>query len=122
MAYPMYNPYSMAYQPTYQQPVMQQPVYQSGINWVNDYAEMEAYPMAPNTAGAFWDRRQTCIYVKQTDATGRATVKVLDYKERGTEQAKEAPSEPLATKEDMASVLAALKRIEDGLKGGTANE
>ena len=117
MAYPYYvNPYNL-----YQAPQVQQPAYQSGIIWVDGgYQEAVNYPMAPNTAIPFWDRHADTIYMKQSDAAGRQTIRILDYKERtGQEQ---APAEQPVTKEDLAQILAAIRGLEALVKGGSGND
>ena len=70
MAYLPYQPY---YQP-YQQ--------QSGMLWVSNEQEAYTYPVAPNAAVALWDSSRPTVYIKQADASGRPTVKILDYTER----------------------------------------
>jgi hypothetical protein len=134
MAYPYYNAYQSGYmsypgypyQQTYQQPVQtpaqtQQPIQQSGIIWVqNGLAEAEQYPLAPNSAVALWDAKQPVIYIKQADATGRASIRILDTKER-TETSNKAEEEKpaqanLATREDIAAVLASVQHLADLIK------
>lgn len=131
MAYPFYNAYqsgymaypSYPYQQTYQQPVQApaQQIQQSGIIWVQGgLAEAEQYPLAPNSAVALWDAKQPVIYIKQADATGRASIRILDTKER-TETSNKAEEEKavqanLATREDIAAVLASVQHLADLLK------
>lgn len=123
MGYPTYQQYQQ-YQPyqQYQAPAQtQQPIQQSGIIWVqNGLAEAEQYPLAPNSAVALWDAKAPCIYIKQADATGRASIRILDTKER-TEASNKAEEEKpaqanLATREDIAAVLASVQHLADLLK------
>lgn len=117
MAYPYYNPYGQPYQ-GYQ---AQQPAYQAGIVWVNDYNEACAYPIAPNTVIPMWDRNTQTVYWKQSDAAGRQSIRVLDYKERSGAQEEQKPAQELATKEDVAGLAASIQAIKELLKGGTDN-
>ena len=118
MAYPSYNPYGQPFQ-GYQP---QQPAYQTGIIWVNDYNEACAYPIAPNTVVPLWDRNTQTVYWKQSDAAGRQGVRILDYKERSSSQEEQKPAAELATKEDLAAVLAEIRGLQTLLKGGTTND
>lgn len=118
MAYPFYNSYQ---QQTYgampYPPYQPQPVPQSSITWVDSQSEAEAYPMAPNAAIALWDRKQSCIYVKQTDAMGRAMLRILDYTDRSAAQEKQTAQPELATKADLAALTEAVKGLETLLRG-----
>lgn len=82
---------------------------QSGIVW-GDAAMADSYPLAPNSAVAIWDRAQPLIYLKQADVTGRPSMRVLEYADRGQQQAAPAP----ATREDLAALASAIKEL-DGL-------
>ena len=117
MAYPYYGtPYGQPYQP-YQPQVQQQPVYQGGIIWVSGFEEASAYPIAPNTVIPMWDRNSQTVYWKQSDAAGRQSIRVLDYKERsGAQEETQAPE--LATKQDIAGLAAAINTLHEILKGG----
>ena len=122
MAYPYYNAYQSGYMmyPSYpyQQQATAQQIQQSGIIWVQGgLAEAEQYPLAPNSAVALWDAKAPVIYVKQADATGRATIRILDTKERGNQAEEEkAVQSNLATREDIAAVLSSVQHIADLLK------
>lgn len=126
MPYPYYNSYQQnymgSYNQAYMQPPTQQQTYQSGIIWVeNGYQEAANYPMAPNMAIPFWDRHADVIYLKQSDAAGRQTIRVLDYKDRtGQEQQPEA--QPV-TKGDLVEIIAEIRSLEALVKGegGTEN-
>lgn len=120
MAYPYnYNPYQpyQAYQPQ-----VQQQVYQCGIIWVSSFEEASAYPIAPNTVIPMWDRNSQTVYWKQSDAAGRQSIRVLDYKERSGAQEKQKPAPELATKEDVAGLAESIQAIKDLLNGGTNND
>lgn len=79
-----YQPYQQnLYQPQYpqiQQPVQQ--VTQTGMLWVGNEQEAVSYPVAPNNAVALWDSSRPCVYLKQTDASGKPTLKIYDLQER----------------------------------------
>ncbi len=74
----MRQPYTPSVQ-TYQPP-------QNGIIWVNNEREAAEYMMAPNSAVALFDYNEAVVYQKQTDASGRQTMRVFDLTERGTKK------------------------------------
>ena len=57
----------------------QQTPMQNDFRWVIGLAGAQASPTAPNTRIPFWDSESQTIYIKTTDATGRATIQTLDY-------------------------------------------
>lgn len=116
--YDAYDAYGRPYQGFRNQ--IQQPVYQGGIQW-GTYEEACSYPLAPNMAITIWDRNQRTIYWKQSDASGRQSLQIIDYTYRNENQdPTKAESEP-ATKEDFEKVFAAIGEIQNLLKGGAEN-
>ena len=86
----------MAAQPgTQMSPANAQPTgpAQSGILWVANEQEAQAYPVAPNNAVALWDSTSPAVYIKQADASGKPVLKIYDLVER-TETPRSA-SKPL---------------------------
>lgn len=93
MPFSYYNPYQT---PVYQPPMQdslsqfrqnpyQTPAPQPGGNgnvWVSSQAEAAAYLMAPNSSVALWDSTAPYIYLKQTDASGKPTMKTYELVER----------------------------------------
>ena len=66
------------YQP---QQFVQQPPQQAGgqsMVWVSGEQEAMGYLVAPNSAVALWDSNAPTIYLKQADASGKPSIKVLD--------------------------------------------
>ena len=119
MVYP-YLPYNYP-QPYYQPQQMQQPAQPNGILWVGSEMEAQNYPVAPNNAVALWDSTKPAIYLKQTDASGKPTVKVYTLSERlETPQIKQDSSEykvtDFALKSDVEAISAALVAIKDDVK------
>lgn len=110
MPYPYYNSYPQGYSPY--QPYQQQ----SAILWASQ-AEAEQYPVAPNCAVALWDRNQPSIYVKTADATGRTSMRIIDYTDRSAAQEKPTDNPELATKADVAALLEAVKGLEAIVRG-----
>ena len=122
-----YTPYYPGYQPMYYQPPMpdqlaqlrgqqfqppmqgpQMPPVQSQQNgqsmvWVNGEQEAQSYLLAPNTAIALWDSTNPCIYLKQSDASGRPTIKTFDLVER-TGEKHNAPEILYATKDELRAL------------------
>lgn len=97
MAYPYFNPYypqpmpdnlmqmRQMQQPQMQpqmQPVQQNPIAQGGVQWVNGEQEARGYLIAPNSAVALWDSSAPTVYLKQSDASGKPTLKIYDLVER----------------------------------------
>lgn len=94
----MYNPY----QPTsYYQQLRQQP---QGIQYVNNRQSAEAYQLAPNSSVILMDANLSRFYMKQTDASGMATLKAYDFKE-----AKEEKPEEYVTKAEFEKFKASMK-------------
>lgn len=63
-------------------PPMQNPVAQGGVQWVNGEQEARGYLIAPNSAVALWDSSAPTVYLKQSDASGKPTLKIYDLVER----------------------------------------
>ena len=109
MAYPYFNPYypqpmpdnlmqmrqQQMMQPMQQpmsQPVQQNPIAQGGVQWVSGEQEARGYLIAPNSAVALWDSSAPTVYLKQSDASGKPTLKIYDLVERA-ETPRTAPQE-----------------------------
>ena len=106
MAYPYFNPYypqpmpdnlmQMRQQQMMQPappPVPQNPVATGGVQWVSSEQEARGYLIAPNSAVALWDSTAPTVYLKQSDASGKPTLKIYDLVER-SETASNAPQKP----------------------------
>ena len=74
------------------QPQMQNPIAQGGVQWVNGEQEARNYLIAPNSAVALWDSSAPTVYLKQSDASGKPTLKIYDLVERA-ETPRTAPQE-----------------------------
>lgn len=74
------------------QPAPQMLQNQSPLNemiWVQGEAGAKAYLVAPNTTIVLWDTESPTIYVKSADPTGKPlNMRILDFKERGTNSEK----------------------------------
>ncbi len=107
MAYPYFNPYYPQPMPDnlmqmrqmqqpqmqpMQQPVQQNPIAQGGVQWVSGEQEARGYLIAPNSAVALWDSSAPTVYLKQSDASGKPTLKIYDLVERA-ETSRTAPQE-----------------------------
>ena len=73
-------------------PVPQNPVATGGVQWVNSEQEARGYLIAPNSAVALWDSSAPTVYLKQSDASGKPTLKIYDLVERA-ETPRTAPQE-----------------------------
>lgn len=77
--YPL-SPYQVApYLPQIQQP-------QQNIQYVNDKKSAETYQMAASSSVILMDANLPRFYMKQTDASGVATIKAYDFKEAEEEK------------------------------------
>lgn len=74
-------------------PVPQNPVATGGVQWVSSEQEARGYLIAPNSAVALWDSSAPTVYLKQSDASGKPTLKIYDLVERA-ETAPNAPQKP----------------------------
>ena len=63
-------------------PVPQNPVAAGGVQWVSSEQEARGYLIAPNSAVALWDSTTPTVYLKQSDASGKPTLKIYDLVER----------------------------------------
>lgn len=82
---------NMMPQQSMMQPQMpQNPIAQSGVQWVSGEQEARGYLIAPNSAVALWDSTAPTVYLKQSDASGKPTLKIYDLVER-TEAPQTAP-------------------------------
>ena len=96
------NPYQQQFLPQIQVPQPQP----QGIQYVNDIKSAEAYQMPPNSSAILMDSNLSRFYMKQTDASGVATIKSYDFKE--TEQ--EKPTEYVTKAE--------FEKFKQSMKGG----
>lgn len=74
-------------------PVPQNPVATGGVQWVSSEQEARGYLIAPNSAVALWDSTAPTVYLKQSDTSGKPTLKIYDLVERA-ETASNAPQKP----------------------------
>jgi hypothetical protein len=122
MAYPYYPAVQPAYYPSYPQTF--QPT-QTGILWVDSYDDALKFPLAPNNAVRLWHRTQPVVFFKESDSSGRISIKAYDLVERT-----ESPSESVshdsdklpdyATKSELEEIFAtitAMKTDIDTIKG-----
>lgn len=73
-------------------PVPQNSVATGGVQWVSSEQEARSYLIAPNSAVALWDSTAPTVYLKQSDASGKPTLKIYDLVERA-ETPRTAPQE-----------------------------
>lgn len=95
-------------------PVPQNPVATGGVQWVSSEQEARGYLIAPNSAVALWDSTAPTVYLKQSDASGKPTLKIYDLVERA-ETAPNAPQKPGAefvTREEFDRLAALVGEIK----------
>ena len=94
--YPIYQYQSFLSQPT------------QSIQYVNGRQSADSYPMSPNSSVILMDSTTNRFYLKQTDASGMATVKAYDF----TEVEMDKPAE-YVTKSEFESFKAQMKGVKD---------
>ena len=96
------------------QPQIQNPIAQGGVQWVNGEQEARSYLIAPNSAVALWDSSAPTVYLKQSDASGKPTLKIYDLVERA-ETAPNAPQKSgveFVTREEFDRLAALVDEIK----------
>lgn len=96
------------------QPQMQNPIAQGGVQWVSSEQEARGYLIAPNSAVALWDSSAPTVYLKQSDASGKPTLKIYDLVERA-ETPSNAPQKPgveFVTREEFDRLAALVGEIK----------
>lgn len=91
---PMQQP--MMQQPVQQMPIQMQPTQMSVANdmiWVLSEGEAQSYPVAPNNSVILWDKNSDVVYIKSVNAQNVPSFRVLDYKERTSDNASKTPVE-----------------------------
>lgn len=99
-------------------PVPQNPVATGGVQWVSSEQEARGYLIAPNSAVALWDSTAPTVYLKQSDASGKPTLKIYDLVERA-ETPRTAPQEKGAefvTREEFDRLAALVGEIKSKKK------
>lgn len=89
----------------FQTPLIQQT---QNIQYVNGRQSAESYQMAPNSSVILMDSSKARFYMKQTDASGMATVKAYDF----TEAEEDKPAE-YVTKKEFEAYKAQMKGVND---------
>lgn len=99
--------------PPQMQPI-QNPVAQGGVQWVSGRQEAENWMIAPNTAIALWDSSAPVIYLKQSDASGKPTLKTYDLVERlaSAPDAQKAPSPEYVTRKEFDALAAIVSEMK----------
>lgn len=95
-------------------PVPQNPVAAGGVQWVSSEQEARGYLIAPNSAVALWDSTAPTVYLKQSDASGKPTLKIYDLVERA-ETPSNAPQKPgveFVTREEFDRLAALVGEIK----------
>lgn len=99
--------------PPQMQPI-QNPVAQGGVQWVSGRQEAENWMIAPNTAIALWDSSAPVIYLKQSDASGKPTLKTYDLVERlaSAPDTQKAPSPEYVTRKEFDALAALVSEMK----------
>ena len=92
---PMQQP--MMQQTVQQIPTMAQPTPTNDMIWVLSEVEAQSYPVAPNNSVILWDKNNDVVYIKSVNMQGVPSMRVLDYKERTSDNAPKTPTEHKCT-------------------------
>lgn len=116
MAYPFYQPQQIqSYFPASYQPMQPQQIQpqQTSIIWVSGEREAQMYPVAPNAAVTLWSQTEPVVFLKQTDAAGRPTMKIYDLVERSQTAPAESQTKATdyASKDDLSALESALRGL-----------
>jgi hypothetical protein len=95
-------------------PVPQNPVATGGVQWVSSEQEARGYLIAPNSAVALWDSTSPTVYLKQSDASGKPTLKIYDLVERAetASNASQKPGVEFVTREEFDRLAALVGEIK----------
>jgi hypothetical protein len=95
-------------------PVPQNPVATGGVQWVSSEQEARGYLIAPNSAVALWDSTAPTVYLKQSDASGKPTLKIYDLVERAetASNASQKPGVEFVTREEFDRLAALVGEIK----------
>lgn len=113
-----YQQYYPQYYPQYQTTAVQnqQPQSNNGIIWIQGgIAGANSYLVGPNVTVALWDSDAPIIYLKSSDASGKPSMKVLDYTVR--EDASKNDEANFITKDDLKNIQEKLATIETRING-----
>lgn len=101
----------------YQMPTMSaQPA--PSIIWVQGYQEAQNYLVAPNSAVVLWDSNSPVVYLKQTDASGKPSLKIYDLIERtaplqNAQQAISSSDSDFVTRKEFEVLVARLDALSE---------
>lgn len=90
----------------FQSPYLTQPT--QNIQYVNGRPSAESYQMPANSSVILMDSGKARFYMKQTDASGMATVRAYDFKE-----AEEDKPAEYVTKKEFEAYKAQMKGVND---------
>lgn len=79
------------------------------IVWVQNEMEAMNYLVAPNSAVTLWDSNSPVVYLKQTDASGKPSMKTYDLVERTQRPVQQ--SVEYATKEELNALAAKIEAL-----------
>lgn len=83
---------------------------------IHNAKEADMYPVAPGNTVVLWDEKEPYFYMKSADASGMATVKIYEYKERVETAEKPAEhvcqcGDKFVTKEDFKALQGKIERL-----------
>ena len=123
-----YNPYTVTtggyynYSPTRPQAPQvpqtdysQQPQQTGMIKWVYSEKEVNDEYVGPNCAVSMWNANEPVLYLKQADATGKATVRTFDLVERVADTKIDEPKVDYAKAEDLTNLVGVVNKMSENI-------
>lgn len=106
-----------------QMQTMAQPTPTNDMIFVLNEAEATSYPVAPNNSVILWDKNNDVVYIKSVNMQGVPSFRVLDYKERTSENAPKTPDKHVcqcgskfASKEDFKALQSEFEALRSELE------
>lgn len=103
--------------PVYQQPMdySQQPQQNGAFKWIYSEEQVQKEYVGPNCAITMWNANEPVLYLKQADATGKATIKTFDLVERVAEEKIEEPKVDYAKAEDLTNLVGVVNKMSENI-------
>lgn len=84
--------------------------YSCEVIWISSEKEAVDYIVAKNSAVALWDKNNSVLYLKETDASGQPHMDVFDLSKRGEEKREAAQAQQIdlsqfVTREQLEEIL-----------------
>lgn len=114
-------------QPPFMQNQMQPTQQESPpIIWVQGEAGAKAHMVAPGNSAVLWDSENPYIYIKTADASGMPSMRIIEWKERGStspmQSMTQSPSTQYVTVDEYNKLVGVVNELTAKLNGICAKE